>query len=218
LQLRGLYLSIPELLGYIATVVVAVSLMMKNIVKLRWINFSGAILFAIYGALIEAWPVLALNLIIGIIDAYHLYVLKTNQKYFDFLAIADLNHPLIKRFLSFYRTDMALIIPAPEAALQKSEKFFLILRNLQPVGLFTYSIGKKNDIFVHVDYVAPDYRDMHNSRFVFSPGAGIIQDDVSVINAESGSKAQAMYFRKAGFTLQSTDASGIKHWQKPWQT
>jgi hypothetical protein len=40
-------MSLLELFGYFASVLIAVSLMMSNIKKLRWINFFGALAFSL---------------------------------------------------------------------------------------------------------------------------------------------------------------------------
>ena len=45
-----------EIIAGFASVMVAISLMMKNIIWLRWLNFVGCTLFVIY-AFISAWPV-----------------------------------------------------------------------------------------------------------------------------------------------------------------
>ncbi|ABE53756.1 conserved hypothetical protein [Shewanella denitrificans OS217] len=61
-----------EILGYVASVMVAISLMMKDIILLRWINFVGCGLFAAYGYAIDAWPVAGMNAFVAGINIYHL--------------------------------------------------------------------------------------------------------------------------------------------------
>lgn len=61
-----------ELFGYTASVIIAISLMMKDIVKLRWLNFAGCGMFVIYGMAISAWPVAAMNTSVCCINLYHL--------------------------------------------------------------------------------------------------------------------------------------------------
>ncbi|OED45109.1 uroporphyrinogen decarboxylase [Endozoicomonas sp. (ex Bugula neritina AB1)] len=51
---------------------VAISLMMKNIVALRWVNSIGCGIFVLYGTLIEAWPVAGMNAFIVLINMYYL--------------------------------------------------------------------------------------------------------------------------------------------------
>ena len=38
-----------EYVGYLASILIGISMFMKDIVKLRFINLSGAILFTVYG-------------------------------------------------------------------------------------------------------------------------------------------------------------------------
>ena len=64
--------TIWEWVGYLASVVVAISLMMSNIKKLRWWNLVGAALFVAYGLAIDALPVALVNFFIVLIDAYYL--------------------------------------------------------------------------------------------------------------------------------------------------
>ncbi|RLV60571.1 uroporphyrinogen decarboxylase [Parashewanella curva] len=69
-----------EILGYMASVMVAISLMMKDIVKLRCLNFVGCALFSSYGALIEAWPVAGMNAFIACINVYYLTKMYMESK------------------------------------------------------------------------------------------------------------------------------------------
>jgi len=62
-----------EVYGYLGSVLIALSLMMGDIRKLRWINLIGAGTFASYGLLIQAWPVALLNSFIVLIDVVHLW-------------------------------------------------------------------------------------------------------------------------------------------------
>lgn len=64
--------TIWEWVGYLALVVVAISLMMSNIKKLRWWNLIGAALFVAYGVAIDAYPVALVNFFIVLIDIYYL--------------------------------------------------------------------------------------------------------------------------------------------------
>lgn len=65
-------LNTVEIVGYFASIMVAISLMMKDIIWLRWINFTGCTLFVIYGAAISAWPVAGMNAFVACINIYHL--------------------------------------------------------------------------------------------------------------------------------------------------
>jgi hypothetical protein len=61
-----------ELLGYSASVLVAVSLTMRTLTRLRVINMVGSLLFTIYGFIIGAYPVAVLNAFIVLVNIYYL--------------------------------------------------------------------------------------------------------------------------------------------------
>ena len=73
---------IYEIIGYTASALVAISLMMSSIVKLRVINLIGAALFTLYGLLIGAYPVAVLNFTIVLIDLYYLRETIMSKVYF----------------------------------------------------------------------------------------------------------------------------------------
>ena len=62
-----------EWVGYAASIMIAISLIMTNIVKLRIINSIGCILFAIYGFTVKAYPVGIINAFIFFVNSYYLY-------------------------------------------------------------------------------------------------------------------------------------------------
>lgn len=69
-----------ELLGYVAMFLIGVSFLMRDMLKLRLMNFIGAMLFVIYGFLIESFPVMMLNIFITLVNAYHIFkLLRTGE-------------------------------------------------------------------------------------------------------------------------------------------
>ena len=100
-----------EIIGYAGSVLVGLSLTMSNIKKLRWINLFGALIFAVYGVLIEAWPVLFLNGFIVLTDIWHLYKMSRKSEFFSLLPLADQPSPYLRRFVDFHGTEIQRIFP-----------------------------------------------------------------------------------------------------------
>ncbi len=71
-----------EYLGYLASILVVISLTMTNIVQLRIYNTIGCLLFTIYGIIVGAYPVAIANSAIIIINLYNLSLLRrqSNKK------------------------------------------------------------------------------------------------------------------------------------------
>ncbi|GJQ61318.1 MAG: membrane protein [Melioribacteraceae bacterium] len=72
-------MDFAEIVGYIASFFAGFSLMMGNILYLRWLNLVGATLFCWYGLMIEAYPVLVLNLFITGADIYYIYKIYSDK-------------------------------------------------------------------------------------------------------------------------------------------
>ncbi|MBU2969593.1 YgjV family protein [Pseudoalteromonas sp. C2R02] len=69
-----------EYLGYFASVLLVMSLMMTDVVKLRWLNLAGCFTFAIYGLIITAWPVAFANALLALVNLYHIVKLMRDNK------------------------------------------------------------------------------------------------------------------------------------------
>ena len=69
-----------EILGYAASIMVALSLTMKEIVKLRVLNFIGCALFTAYGLMIDSWPVVLTNGFIACVNVYFLVKMQRAKK------------------------------------------------------------------------------------------------------------------------------------------
>ena len=61
-----------EIFGYMGTILVIISMMMKSINKLRMMNMAGGAVSSIYSAIIGAWPIVVMNICIISINLYHL--------------------------------------------------------------------------------------------------------------------------------------------------
>ena len=69
-----------EYLGYIAMALIGISFVMKDIRKLRFVNLMGAILFIVYGALLNQPPIYLLNSFIVVVNVYYLIQKKESTK------------------------------------------------------------------------------------------------------------------------------------------
>ena len=70
-----------EMIGYTASLLIAVSITMGSIIKLRTLNFIGALLLGTYGVFIESMPIIILNYFIAITNIYYLWkIFKAKRK------------------------------------------------------------------------------------------------------------------------------------------
>ncbi len=62
-----------ELLGYVAMIIVLVSMTMKDIRKLRTVNNIACAMFLVYGLIIGSYPVAIMNTLVIFINLYQNY-------------------------------------------------------------------------------------------------------------------------------------------------
>lgn len=190
---------IYEIIGYIASVLIAVSLMMSAIVKLRVINLIGAATFSLYGVLIGSVPVAAMNGFIVLINIYYLFQMFSEKEYFKLLQVRPESHYL-RYFISFYEDDIKQTHPYFTFNPNEDSVCVFILRDMVPAGIL---IGKKTPdglLEIELDYVIKNYRDFkigsflyeHNTEFFSSLG-------IRAIRMKSGEEVHNRYLSKMGF-------------------
>jgi uncharacterized protein with PQ loop repeat len=64
-----------DFLGYIASILILISMLMENMFKFRLINSIACGLFIIYGIIKADTPILLLNGMVILINIYHLFKL-----------------------------------------------------------------------------------------------------------------------------------------------
>ncbi len=73
-------ISITEWIGYLASLVLIISFMMKNLNTLRIINSIGALLFIVYGVMLAiSWPIIITNGFIFSANMFYLAKKRFNQ-------------------------------------------------------------------------------------------------------------------------------------------
>jgi hypothetical protein len=78
--LEQLIIDWIELIGWIANFVVVIQFLQKDMWKLRWWGIGGATLWGVYAVGIGSIPLLCLNLLIWVIQFYHIRKLSIEKK------------------------------------------------------------------------------------------------------------------------------------------
>ena len=189
-----------EIVGYVASVLVAVSLMMSSILKLRVINLVGSAAFTVYGVLIHAYPVAAVNGLIVLINLYYLRQMLGSREYFKLLRVQP-DSEYLRYFLEFYRAEIHRFLPGFTHTPAPGQLTFFVLRDLVPAGLFIGELRGDGALCVVLDFVIPQFRDFKTGRYLFTDQAAFFRElGVHEILSESGSKEHTDYLRRMGFT------------------
>lgn len=184
-------------IGYLGSVLVAISMLMNSILKLRLVNIVGASVFSTYGFLIGALPVGFLNLFIVMVDIYYLVEIFSAKEYFKILEVRP-NSNYLKYFIEFHKEDIIKFMPSFSCSPTDQTHVFFILRNSVPAGLVCAEDYRENEVFVKLDYAIPGYRDFKMGKYVFNKT--FKEKNIKTIYSEPGNKAHEKYLRRMGFT------------------
>jgi hypothetical protein len=196
-----------EVFGTLASVIVAVSLTMKNIKRLRLLNALGSLCFGAYGACIGSIPVTVLNAFIVIIDAYYLYAMRSKRHHFETVEGDPYASPYIQRFLEFYGSDIARYQPEFKLEPESGWLAELILRDLSPVSLVVYRPRGHDEVELGLDYATPSYRDFKSAEYYFGRAAERIAAGRKVTFVATASVPEhRRYLKRMGFKPVSPSA------------
>jgi GNAT superfamily N-acetyltransferase len=187
-----------QVLGYAASVLVAVSLMMKSLLRLRIINLAGASLMTAYGLFIHAYPVAALNGTIVLVDLYYLAQMWRQRDYFKLLEVAH-DSEYVRGFVEYHRDEIADFVPGYRHEESGEHRHLLVLRNMVPAGLLVLR-PEGGVARVLLDFVIPGYRDFGVGRFLFEENAAWFRErGVRRLVSAPGRPRHAAYLERMGF-------------------
>jgi len=190
-----------EIIGYTGSLIVAFSLTMKSLQRLRIINMLGALFFIAYGVLIGAFPVALLNALTLSVNAYNLWRMWQQRDYFTLMQVrADSGY--LEKFLEFHHKEIAQSIPSYQFKPDDDQVVVFILRNMLPVGLVIVK-QEGNTARIFLDFVIQGYRDFRAGKFIFDESAEFYrQMGIIRVSTASGSKKHETYLNRMGFHLE----------------
>ena len=203
-----------EFVGYLASALVAFSMLMSSLWSLRWVNLAGSIAFTVYGCLLALWPVALTNGFIALINIYYLSQLARKRDAFSLVPLAGPDDPWLTEFLKVYGDDIRRFEPGfnPAATTatattpdgmeneHASMKGVFILRNAVPAGLFLWEPVSEFEAKIRLDYVAPMWRDFRNADFLYEQRASFLrQQGIWKLTANPQVATQEDYLKRFGF-------------------
>ncbi|RYY39258.1 MAG: hypothetical protein EOO08_11175 [Chitinophagaceae bacterium] len=202
---------IVALVGYLATLFLALSLLVSNDLQFRWFNTLGCLCFIVYGALFGAFPVILTNSILLVINAYHLVKVYRYRAEEDFdLVPFSVGDPLVEKFLRFYSKDLADYFPNYRVSADENLRFF-VLRDMAIANVFAASVADDGTLTVRLNYTVPRYRDYKVGPFLFDKGRNFLQRQHvrRIVYNEVAHPGHAQFLKKLGF--QQEGARYVKH-------
>ena len=196
-----------EWYGYLASLVVFISLTMTSIIRLRIFNFIGCMLFAHYGLLTGLLPVAVANASIALINVYYLYQIYRSKEQFN-LVEAEIDSAYYQHFIEVNKADIGQQVSLKE--LQEVNTSFYMLRDNSIAGILAGYKDHDGSLTIFVDYVIPKYRDYKLGDYYYNKHPEFLKEkSITVLKSYASSDEHRNYLNKMGFVCQGLDAGQI---------
>ena len=199
--------SLYELIGYLASALVVLSLLMTSVLRLRVIGLIGAVVFATYGVLIGAIPVVVTNGAIILVHGYHLMRLlrdRAADAYFEVMRWPT-DGIYLPRFVAFHAEDIARSQPA-FAGMHDEHLAWVVLRDAEPVGLVLARHDGSGTAHIDLDYVTPPHRDFAAGLTLFNNARIFGIDGIAEVVTRADTEAHRRYLIRMGFEPSAASA------------
>lgn len=188
-----------EMVGYLGSMLVVVSMLMSSVIKLRVINTIGSGLFCAYALIIHSYPTALMNLFLVAINIYNLVKLNKKDQSYD-LVDAKSDDGLLSYILDYYRLDIEKFFPGFSGENLEADRAYMVCCNGDPAGVMLAKEREKGVMDVTLDYSVPAYRDCSVGSYLYSklPAKGIH----TLVYSREESKAHTAYLEKMGFVRE----------------
>lgn len=192
--------TVYELIGYVGSALIVLSLMMRSLLRLRVINLIGAAVFTVYGVLIAAPPVWVVNGAIVLIDVYELRRLLRAAPSRVGVVEVGADDRYLQHLLEQLEDDIRRFVPSYDGV-REAHRAFIVTRELAPAAIVLARPGHgPGEVLVDLDYALPAYRDLASGRFVYAPDGLLARRfDADHVLVTQGAPEHVRYLRRMGF-------------------
>jgi hypothetical protein len=200
---------VAQVLGYLASVLLAISLLVNNDLKFRWLNTFGNVSFISYGVIINAFPLILTNSILLLINLYRLVKIYKTEEDFDLLEFNE-GGKLIDKFLSFHEADIKQYFPGYDLYEKNNNLKFIVLRDMAIANIFVASVSEDGTAIVKINYTVAKYRDYKVGKFIFDKEKSYLLSKgvKALLYEEIYNKHHEKFLLKMGFKREPINGKG----------
>jgi hypothetical protein len=201
-----------EVVGWAGSALLVWSLWQTRVLRFRAFNLLASVVLVFYNAVIGVWPMAAVNGAIALINIYHLLRLvrtRDDERTYEVVEVGPtddyLRYVLRRSAADIERHNPGFVWDGASPG----HSAFLVMRELETVGVVLLSDGGSGVARVELDYVLPRFRDFSVGKFVYRRGGRLAELGVRRLVAPTERMVDAEdYFPRVGFT-RSADGSTL---------
>ncbi len=189
-----------DLLGWSGSALLIYSLMQARVLRFRVLNLVACVVLVVFNALLEIWPMVAMNIALSGINLYFIRKLvsqRHDEKAFEVLEVGPtdeyLRHVLRVhgRDILKYQPDLVWDGAAP------GRRAYLVQHGDETVGVVLAHTEEPGVLQVELDYVTPRFRDFSPGEFVWRHSRLLSDEGVHRVVSPPGMVGP--YYDRIGF-------------------
>jgi hypothetical protein len=199
-----------EVVGWLGSVLVVLSLMLAGVWRFRVLNLLGAVIATGYNAVLGIWPFAAMNGAIAIIDVYWLVRLQRDrhdEAAYQVVEVAP-DDAYLAHTLRAHAADIARFYPSFTGLAPAGGHAFLVLKGDETVGVVGVRDRGDGVAQIELDYVTPRFRDFTPGEFVYRRSGVFARHGFRRLVVPRDVVGSQDYYERVGFT--ATDDAWVR--------
>ncbi|MFT4295237.1 MAG: hypothetical protein QM582_07475 [Micropruina sp.] len=193
-----------EVIGYVASALIVLSLTMTSVVRLRLLSMTGGLIFVVYGAMLPSVPIIVTNAAVAGVNIWFLRRELGPQRAIGAVPI-EADAPFLQDFLRAHADDIRRGWPG-FVALSDEDVVLLLMRDGLPAGVLA---GRRDGAVLRltIDYVMAAYRDSRIAAWLYTgPGVKLLRDaGFTRVVVRNPTPGHTDYLRQLGFQAVDGD-------------
>ncbi|MBO7122286.1 MAG: YgjV family protein [Treponema sp.] len=183
-----------EIIGYIGSALVVISMMMTSVLRLRVVNILGSAIALCYAIAVKAYPVAALNaflIAVNVVKTVQLFRVEKSYHLIQSKGTAGLPQYLVQK----YNKDILNFFPDFKK-IDDDDDVFILMNGDAATGITAGKIDKNKIFNVKIDYTTPAYRDNSAGLYLYKE---IGKRGCKRVVFETSARNHEAYMYKIGF-------------------
>lgn len=188
-----------DAVGWAGSAILIVSLLQTRVLRLRVINLVGCVVLTAFNAIIQVWPMVGLNLVLGLINIYFIVTMlrtRHDERHYSVLEV-DPTDAYLAHLLRVHSADIARYNPDFTHDPDGEHAAFLVLQGDETVGVVLVRDAGEGTAEVILDWVTPKHRDFSPGEFVYRDSGVFTRRGFTRVLSPAG--MLDTYYRKIGF-------------------
>ena len=182
-----------DAVGWAGSALLIFSLLQARVLRLRILNLIACLVLVFFNAVIEVWPMVAMNIVLAGINIFFITKLLRERHDEDAYAVVEVGESdaYLEHFVRTHEGEIGHFFP-----------HFFVLQGDETVGVVVVRDAGDGVAQIELDYVTPKYRDFTPGEFVYRR-SGLFTDR-GFTSVRTAPDMVAPYYERLGFAREGT--------------